>query len=281
MNSTLDQHAAEETNPLNLGIETTPCLHENIGARNIIPAQIELSSNAVRHNPKSGLNPIADAAGNLFTLIGKLKFIESYPALNKLQADLLEEINSFYDTVKNHGYSLEYTLVCRYILCATLDEIICHTSFCDEGKWEPFRLLAAYKQDLQHQEKFFTIMERIVKEPALYIDLMELIYLCLSMEYKGRYRTMEHGQNQLEQITNSLYKHIRSYRGSYSKILSPTPLRPPRSAFMHTAKRKNTLATIFIVTVCVILTIFISLGYLMDVITNETYQKVAQAGNQA
>lgn len=280
MNSTLDQHAAEDTLSLSLSAEKPHSFHEK-SVSNIIPAQIQLSSNVVKHNPKSGLNPIADAAGNLFTLIGKLKLIESYPELSKLQAELIKETNSFYDTVKNHGYSSEYTLVCRYIMCATLDEIISHTAFCNEDSWLPYRLLLVFNQDLQHQEKFFAIMERIVKEPALYIDLMELMYLCLSMEYKGQYRTTENGQSQLEQITNSLYKHIRAYRGSYSKILSPTPLRSPRSAFMFAARRKNSLTTIFIVTVCVILTIFISLGYLMDVISNEPYQKITQPGNQA
>lgn len=269
MNSTL-----ENTNSLSL--DTREPIHETRSLSNIVAPDIQLSNNITRHTPKSGLNPIADAASHLFTLIGKLKSIHAHPALNKLQAELIEEMNFFYDTVKNHGYSTEYSLVCRYVMCATLDEILSQSM-----DWEPSRLLAAYNQDLQHEEKFFTLMERIIKEPALYIDLMELMYLCLSMEYKGRYRTMEHGQYQLEQITNTLYKHIRAYRGSYSKILSPTPLKSSHSSFMFTAKRKTSLTTIFIVTACVILTIFISLGYLMDVIANEPYQKVAQSGNSA
>lgn len=270
MNSTLDQQ---------LTIEKRQALHET-SASNIASPHIQLSNNIVRHNPKSGLNPIADAASHLFSLLGKLQYLTSYPALNKLQAELIEEMNFFYETVKNHGYSSEYTLVCRYIMCATLDEVISHTPYGEQGQWETYSLLAAYNQDMQHQEKFFTILERIVKEPALYIDLMELMYLCLSLEYKGRYRNVELGQCQLEQITNTLYKHIRAYRGSFSKILSPTPLKSSHSIFTQSARKKISLTTIFIVTACVILTIFISLGYLMDVISNEPYQKVAQSGNQ-
>ena len=122
-------------------------------------------------------------------------------------------------------------------------------------------------------------MERTIKEPALYIDLMELMYICLSMGYKGQYRTTEHSQYQLEQITNNLYKHIRAYRGSFSKTLSPTPLKATKPSAKHLLQRKTSLLLIFIVTACVIMTIFVSLGYLMDVISNEAYKNIAQFGN--
>lgn len=242
-------------------------------------SQLLLPGRVVSHNPKAGLNPIVDAAGYLFSIIGKLKNIKSYRYLNKLQNELIHEINLFHETVTNHGYSSEYIIVCRYVLCATLDEIICNTSWGGQGQWDSLGLLAAYNQDTQHQDKFFTIMERTVKEPALYIDLMELMYLCLSMGYKGQYRNTEHSQYQLEQITNNLYKHIRAYRGSFSKTLSPTPLKTTRHAAKNLLQRKTSLPLIFIVTACIIMTIFISLGYLMDVISNEAYKNISQLGN--
>src|SRR5580704_19634526 len=219
MNSTLDQHAADIT-PLSIAAGTNT-------ANPLNPALLLLRKHIVSHNPKSGLNPITDAAGNIFTIIGKLKLIEAYTYidLDNLHSELINEISDFHEAIKNHGYSGEYTLVCRYIICATLDELLSETTFGKDGRWDKYSLLLAFEQDLQHQEKFFKIMGRIIKEPALYIDLMELMYLCLSMEYKGRYRSAENGQYRLEQITNILYKHIRKYRGNFSKILSPTPLK--------------------------------------------------------
>ena len=121
-------------------------------------------------------------------------------------------------------------------------------------------------------------MERTIKEPALYIDLMELMYICLSMGYKGQYRSTEHSQYQLEQITNNLYKHIRAYRGSFSKTLSPTSLKTAKPAATSAQQRNTSPFFIFIVTACIIMTIFVSLGYLMDVISNEAYKNIAQLG---
>lgn len=231
-------------------------------------------SRTISHTPKAGLNPLVDAASYLFSILGKVKNLTAYRQLNKLQEELILEINTFQESVKNHGYNLEYIVVCRYIICATLDDIILNTQW--GSQWDNYSLLAAFNQDLHHQDKFFSIMERTLKEPATYIDLMELMYICLSMGYKGQYRATEHNQYQLDQITNNLYKHIRAYRGSFSKTLSPAPIKITKKSLKVASKKNVSLPFIFIVTACVIMTIFVSLGYLMDVISNEAYSNISE-----
>jgi len=285
VNATFNQHTTKDSHSLSLAVEAnSQSSHEHDGAigkvQNLSASSpLLLPSCNITHNPKAGLNPIVDAASYLFSVMGRLKQIKSYRQLNKLQTELIQEINTFQEAVKNHSYNSEYVIVCRYVLCATLDEIISNTPFGGHGQWDGYCLLAAFNQDTQHQDRFFTIMERAIKEPALYIDLMEFMYLCLSMGYKGQYRATEHSQYQLEQITNNLYKHIRAYRGSFSKILSPTPLKAPKSPAKTASQRKTSLIFIFVVTACIIMTIFVSLGYLMDVISNEAYKNISRFGN--
>lgn len=239
------------------------------------PSQLLLPGRIVTHNAKAGLNPLVDTAGHLFSVLGTLKQLKSYRQLNKLNKELIQEITTFQEAIKNLGYNAEYVMVCRYVLCATFDDIIINTNWGGQGHWEGYSLLSAFGQDNQHQDKFFTILERAIKDPALYIDLMELMYICLSMGYKGHYRTTEHSQYQLEQIINTLYKHIRAYRGSFNKTLS--------ASFKHSksGSKKRRPASfspffIFFVTACVIMAIFVSLAYFMDVISNEAYQRIAQ-----
>ncbi|MBA3662505.1 MAG: DotU family type IV/VI secretion system protein [Gammaproteobacteria bacterium] len=239
------------------------------------PSQSLLISRTFNHHPSAGLNPLVDAANYFFSITGKLKQLKSYRKLNKLQNELMQEINSFQETAQSHGYNSEYTIVCRYLLCATFDDVIANTPWGGQDQWEPYSLLAAFKQHTYHQDKFFNILERAVKEPAIYIDMMELIYICLSMGYKGQYRATEHSQYQLEQITNNLYKHIRAYRGSFSKALSPTPLKT-KSVSKVAEKRNTHPLFILFVSACVVMAIFISLGYLMDVISNEAFKNIKQ-----
>lgn len=250
--------------------------------KNINIAPQLLPGRIITHTPKAGLNPLVDAASYLFSALGKLKSLEQYRQLGKLQKELVNEINLFQEAAKTLGYQPEYIIVCRYAICATFDDILSNTAWGAHGRWDAHALLNTFNQDKQHQDKFFTIMERAIKEPALYIDLMELMYLCLSLGYKGQYRATEHSQYQLEQITNNLYKHIRAYRGSFNKSLSPSPLKPTQSA-PQKASPSAFLSPLFILfaTACVIMTIFISLGYLMDVISNEAYKNITQIENTA
>lgn len=104
------------------------------------------------------------------------------------------------------------------------------------------------------------------------------MYLCLSMGYKGQYRSTEHNHYQLEQITNNLYKHIRAHRGSFSKALSPAGMKPLKLKASHKAPRASLLVTL-LMTACIIMVIFVSLGYIMDVIANEAYKTISPMEN--
>jgi type VI secretion system protein ImpK len=201
--------------------------------------QLLLSSKFITHSIKSGLNPLVDTSAYLFSIMGKLKRMKSYRHLTKLRKELIREINAFQDAAKSQGYSSEYILVSRYALCATLDDIITNTPWGAQGQWNNHTLLAAFNQESISQERFFVILERLVKDPNLYIDIMEFMYICLSLGFKGHYRSSEFNNNQLEQITNSLYKRIRAYRGDFSKTLSPFPIKAA-SVYKTAAKNLST-----------------------------------------
>lgn len=244
-----------------------------------LPSSLLMPSHVLMHHPRAGLNPLVDTASYLFSILGRLRHLKSYRQLQRLQKELIAEINNIQEAIKDR-YSNEYVLVCRYVLCATLDDVISNTAWGGQGQWEPYALLEVYLQDARHEEKFFTILDRIVKEPALYIDLMELMYICLSLGYKGQYRATEHHHYMLEKITNHLYQHIHAYRGGFSKTLSPALPKLLRPVANQDVK-KPPLIFIFFVTACIIMTIFVSLGYLMDVISNEAYQNISHLTHTA
>jgi len=233
-------------------------------------------SKFVAHHPKAGLNPLVDTAAYLFSLIGKLKNTKTYRNLAKLQSELTQEIHTFQTNAKTFGYSAEYILASRYALCATIDDTIIHTHWGAEGQWENYSLLTTFNQESTHPERFFIILERISKDPALYIDIMELMYVCLSLGFKGSYRNEVHKHHELEQITNALYKRIRNYRGNFSKTLSPFPLRQP--VIPKIIQRKISISFIMLITASLILALFISLGYLLDTVSKQAYQELMTIG---
>ncbi|MDR3492504.1 MAG: type IVB secretion system protein IcmH/DotU [Gammaproteobacteria bacterium] len=241
--------------------------------------QLLLPHKFVTHSPKSGLNPLVDAAAYLFSLMGKLKLLKSYRHLSKLRNELTQEINLFQDAAKSLGYNSEYILVSRYALCASLDDIISNTPWGAQGQWDSHNLMSAFNQESITQERFFVILERLVQDPSLYIDVMEFMYICLSLGFKGMYRSTEYNNTQLEQITNALYKRIRAYRGDFSKILSPFPIKvftAPKVAPTHWPSW-----IIVLLAVSFSLVLFAGIRYMLNVTSNQAYQDLTRMGKTA
>jgi type VI secretion system protein ImpK len=65
------------------------------------------------------------------------------------------------------------------------------------------------------------ILDRLLQTPAQYIDTLELIYLCLSQGFSGKYQIDPRGHLQLEQIKENLYRAIEMQRGIHERELSP------------------------------------------------------------
>jgi len=60
--------------------------------------------------------------------------------------------------------------------------------------------------------------------------MLELMYLCMSLGFEGKYRVLPRGMLELEAVRDSLYRQIRQLRGDVPRELSPhwEGLRDPR-----------------------------------------------------
>ncbi len=236
-----------------------------------------LSSKIIIHTPEAGLNTLVDAAAYLFSIMGKLKHVKSYRRLDKLRDELKQEIENFQQNAAAchvEEYMAEYIPVACYALCVTLDDIISNTPWGSQGKWEPYSLLVSFNQDSISRDSFFIILERLISDPTHYIDLMEFMYICLSLGFKGHYNHSTFDHEQLEQIINALYKRIRAYRGDFSKVLSPFIIRPrvtSKQSFIH----KIPIWLVTLLSINIIIALFAGARYLLDISSNQTYQNLS------
>lgn len=194
--------------------------------------QLMLASKLITHVPEAGLNPIVDAAAPLFSTMAKLIHLKANDDLAGLHQELVEEIENFQATIQSYSYKAEhlaeYVPITCYALCVTFDDIIFSTTWGGQGKWEEYSLVDTFIPDPPSQTSFFVILERLIRDPDIYIDMMEFMYICLSLGFKCRNQANapEFNHEQLEQIIHSLFKRIRAHDGNFSKILSPFPIRP-------------------------------------------------------
>lgn len=170
----------------------------------------------------AGLNPLVQAASPLLLLTAQLRETPAQVDVAGLRRHALEEIRGFEDRARAAGIPNETMLAARYILCAGLDEAVLSTPWGHQSEWAQHPLLIALHREAWGGEKFFEVLDRISREPARHIDLMELQYLIIAFGFEGKYRVQDRGGEHLAQVQQTLYRRIREHRGGErDRTLSP------------------------------------------------------------
>ncbi|MGH8137948.1 MAG: type IVB secretion system protein IcmH/DotU [Steroidobacteraceae bacterium] len=166
-------------------------------------------------------NPIIQSAAPLLTLASRLGTSVQQANIGTLRQQAVAEIRAFEDRLRTAGVSPEDTLVARYVLCTFVDAAVLNTPWGAQGDWASQSLLVMFHKEVSGGEKFFEILERLRTDPSRYIDLIELVYVCLALGYEGKYRHDPSGQARLGQLQHDLYRLIREQRQMRDEDLSP------------------------------------------------------------
>jgi type VI secretion system protein ImpK len=153
-------------------------------------------------------------------LAGRLRNGRNASAVADLRRQVLEEIRSFEDRAARAQVPQDLIVAARYALCATLDEAVLATPWGSQSEWSQQTLLITLHGEAWGGEKFFEMLTRTWDQPARFIELMELQYLCLAMGFAGKYQVQADGQAHLADIQNQLYRRIRQHRGGTEPALS-------------------------------------------------------------
>jgi type VI secretion system protein ImpK len=167
-----------------------------------------------------GLNPLVQAASPLLLLAAQLRGSLSPMDVAGLRRHALEEIRRFEEQARASRVQNEIVLAARYALCASLDEAVLSTPWGAQSEWAQHPLLVALHREAWGGEKFFEMVDRISVDPARYIDLMELQYLCIAFGFSGKYHVRERGHERLAETQHDLYRKIRQHRGTAESELS-------------------------------------------------------------
>jgi type VI secretion system protein ImpK len=81
--------------------------------------------------------------------------------------------------------------------------------------------LISFHKEAWGGEKFFDILNVLVKQPAQNLALIELSYLFLSLGFEGKFRVLTNGLSELEKYRLELYQLIQRVKGDYERELSP------------------------------------------------------------
>ena len=191
------------------------------GRRIAPPAHIaETSARTPALAVASGLNPLVRAASPLLELALPLRTRAAMADIEALREELAQMIRLFERDARASGIDIERLAAARYCLCTFIDEAISGTPW-GSGVWGSRSLLVTFHNEASGGERFFLILQTLAQEPSRNIDVLELLYVILSLGFEGRYRLIDGGRSQLESVRERLARIIRNERGAFEAELSP------------------------------------------------------------
>lgn len=193
---------------------------ENVQSRFSQPplskAQQSLQSKAFQI--EFAVNTLIAIAAPLLSIATQLAEQAEIPDLKTLYQSLCYEIKVYENRAQALNYRSEIILAGRYLICALLDEIILNRPWKNLDVWKKHTLLNTFQRDTMSDERFFIILERSAEEPSIYIEVLELGYICLSLGFRGKYRFPKNIKT-FDLLMDNLYMLIQQTRGEISKRL--------------------------------------------------------------
>ncbi len=167
------------------------------------------------------LNPLVAAASALLSEVVRLKHSFDAEDLTPLHQRLSAALKLFEHSALHDGAESSQVMAARYVLCTVVDEAVVTTPWGNESEWSQMSLLSSFHNETFGGEKFFQLLERLSRNPVKHLPMLELMYLCLSLGFEGKYRVLPRGMLELEAVRDSLYRQIRQLRGDVPREISP------------------------------------------------------------
>ena len=168
-----------------------------------------------------GLNPLVAAANPLLAAVPRIRSTVSHPDPAGLRESMLRQMATFDEAARRAGVANDAITVGRYALCTLVDESVLQTPWGGTANWAQGSLLVSLFRENWGGEKFFQLLNKMAEDPGKNIDLLELFYVCIALGFEGRFRVVDNGKAQLEQVREKLYEIIRRTRGEVERELAP------------------------------------------------------------
>jgi type VI secretion system protein ImpK len=182
-----------------------------------------------------GLNPLIEAAAPLLQLLGRLRNTYSQPDPGDLRERAIQQIRAFEQAARDGGVPMDQLRPAHYALCASLDDVVLNTPWGSAGAWAARSLVSSFHQEVRSGERFFDLLGQLRQNPGTFLPVLELMYLCLSLGFQGRYRLSPRGPGELDRLREDLYAIIVRQRQAADPALAPhwqgvqAPYKPARA----------------------------------------------------
>ena len=201
-------------------VSTKP-LAPSIDASKTDPNVAGHSNDSPMNRAMTGMNEINEIATILFSLVSRIRNRAQHMDPEKLSRSVIAELREFENCARQTEINSQDIKIARYAICATLDDVVLNTPWGGESIWAQKSMVGTFHKETVGGDRFYDLLARLEKEPAKNINLLEFLYMCLSLGFEGRLRIEHGGADKHFKIRDGLARIILRQRGPREKELSP------------------------------------------------------------
>jgi type VI secretion system protein ImpK len=183
--------------------------------------------------PAVSVSPLAIAASPVLQLLSRLRAMRRPPDPQTLRECAVQYLHGFERQARDTGVAMELLRPAHYALCASIDELVLNTPWGAASGWAGQTLVAIFHHGTRGTDQFFDQLRQMQKTPDKFLPVIELMYLCISLGFMGRYRQAR-GEGELERVRSEAHAAIVARRDAVGPELSgrwrgvAAPYRPGR-----------------------------------------------------
>ncbi len=221
----------------------------------------------------TGMNRLNATAATLFALVSRIRNRAQHVDPDALRRNVVAEVRNFESRAITAGVDPQQVKVARYAICATIDDVVLNTPWGEQSNWGMQSMVGTFHKETVGGDRFYDVLARLEKDPPNNIELLEFMFMCLSLGFDGRLRVEQGGVDKHMQIRNGLARIIRAQRGPVEQDLSPRwrgveKPHKPRSVF-------KPVYIAIAATAAILAAIFSTLTFLLGTPTDQLLGRIA------
>ncbi len=178
------------------------------------------ASMALRKVVGFGDNTLVDSSATLLSLVPQLRSLEGNIDVAALHLQVMQQIQSFSRTLDKKNLQPVVAKKASYVICALIDETVLNTAWGEHSIWSQKSMLSVFHHETYGGEKFFNIVDETLNTSRNDYQLLELLYLCLSLGFMGKLRIDPQGSVKCEQVRSDVYHVLHNGLNKYKNELS-------------------------------------------------------------
>ncbi|MGH1470067.1 MAG: type VI secretion system protein TssL, long form [Cellvibrionaceae bacterium] len=164
--------------------------------------------------------PLIDAASPVLSLTPQLRQLDTSIDVHTLHSHIKQLIANFEDKAVRILDDAQQRKNTSYVLCALIDEAVLNTPWGENSAWSQKPMLSIFHQETYGGEKVYSILDDALVSPVKNHDVIEIIYLALSLGFMGKLRIDPQGSMKSEDIRTQVYQVLTRGRDRLQRELS-------------------------------------------------------------